>query len=96
MRVAPDNGLKSFHSSLGSHDQLIESIAHESSPQTDALAWAEPVPELTSESFDEPGCTARRFFDCGAQTTRHDILQSTGTVQLFVIDSSTVSSSLSA
>ncbi len=84
-----------LQSLFGSQDQLIESIAHASSPQADAVAWADPVPALVSASFAEPACVERRFFDVGAQTTRHDIEQSTGIEQLLWIDISTVSSSLS-
>lgn len=80
---------------FGSQDQLIDSMAQESSPHTAAVACADPVPALVSASFAEPACDERRFFEAGAQTTRHDIVQSTGIEQLLWIDISTVSSSLS-
>src|SRR5690606_32268058 len=75
---------------FGSQDHWIESIAKASSPQTAAEAWALVVPVLSSTTFLEPGWTARRFFDAGAHTTRHEIEQSTGIEQELWIVKSTV------
>ena len=73
----------------------IESICHASSPQTAAEASALDDVPSTSASFCEPAWAARRFFESGAQTTRHDTLQSTGIVQVLRIVSDTVVSFLS-
>jgi len=73
----------------------IESIDQASSPHVAAEASALDAVPSTSASFCDPGCSLRRFFDAGAQTTRHDTVQSTGIVQLFLIVRSTAASPLS-
>src|SRR5215212_4244117 len=71
------------------------SIAQPASPHIAAEASAVCAPAFNSASFAAPACTARRFLDSGAQTTRHVIEQSTGTVHELWIVNSTLSSPLS-
>src|SRR5665647_1178584 len=87
---------RTTQSLFGSHAQLTESIAHPSSPQTAALASVDPAPESLRASFADLEWVERRFFESGAHTTRHEIEQSTGTVQVLWIVNDTVSSSLSS
>ena len=62
-------------------------------PADASAVWLEPP---SSASFAAPACSARRFFDSGAHTTRHEIEQSSGTEQLLWSVNSTLSSPLSA
>jgi len=66
-----------------------------SSRHTAADAVADDAAPRSSASRAMLGCTERRFFESGAHTTRHEIEQSSGTEQPFLIVRSTASSPLS-
>jgi hypothetical protein len=67
-----------------------------SSPQIAAEASALSLLPPVTANFALLGCEARRFLDSGAQTTRHDTAQSSGTLQELRIVNDTLSSPFSA
>jgi hypothetical protein len=81
---------------LGWQDHSTESIAHPSSPQVAADASALWLPPSRIASLAALGCEARRFFESGAHTTRHDTEQSTGIEHALWIVNATLSWPLSA
>ena len=88
--------LLEFQSLLGWHVHSTESIDHASSPQIAADATALWLPPSRTASLAALGCEARRFFESGAHTTRHDTEQSTGIEHALWIVNATLLSPLSA
>jgi hypothetical protein len=71
-------------------------MAQPSSPQTEAEASALWLWPSVRASFATFGCEARRVFDSGAHTTRHDTKQSIGIEQVLWMVNETLSSPFSA
>lgn len=93
-RVVDLNSLE-CQSLFGSQRQRTWSICQASSPQIAAEASALWLPPVDNANFAAPACAARRFFESGAHTTRHDTQQSTGIEQELRMVSSTTASRLS-
>src|ERR1700733_12114230 len=87
---------RSSQSLLGSQLQPTSSIVQSSSPHIAAEASLVCEVPSTSASFADVGCTARRFFDAGAHTTRHSIVQSSGIEHAFLIVNDIASSPFDA
>jgi hypothetical protein len=80
---------------FGAHCHDTSAIAQVSSPHTAADAAADEAAPEVSASLVAVAWTARRFFEAGAHTTCHEIVQSTGTVHWFLMVKAIPSSPLS-